>query len=297
MVDETVPEVPEKKFNQSNFFDIVREELFGGGLSQTQVEGLQIIGAACAKAELHPLVEQTAYVMATVFHEKAQTMQPIEEYGGSSTRYAPWYGRGYVQLTWEDNYAKQEAKMGDMPEGTFFMDDWKVHENWDRAMIPDVSAFICVNGMKDGDFTGVGLSKYIKEGSCDYWNARRIVNGTDKAELIAGYANIFEDALAAGFEGMEIPMPPPPPVEGEAIQLSIVRVQVGESINEVHPDVLTAQALLAGHDYDAGELDGIAGPKFTAAVKEFQKDMGIQVTGILDAASWDDLENWIEIGV
>lgn len=28
----------------------------------------------------------------------------LEEGGGAQTRYAPWYGRGFLQLTWEENY-------------------------------------------------------------------------------------------------------------------------------------------------------------------------------------------------
>ena len=52
-----------------------------------------------------------------------------------------------------------------------------------------------------GDFTGKKLSDYIKPGSVDYVNARRIVNGTDCAEQIADYASKYEDALKIGMEG------------------------------------------------------------------------------------------------
>lgn len=44
-------------------------------------------------------------------------------------------------------------------------------------------------------FTGVGLPRYIRGSRCDYVNARRIVNGTDRASLIAGYAKEFEQIL------------------------------------------------------------------------------------------------------
>ena len=54
--------------------------------------------------------------------------------------------------------------------------------------------------MRDGDFTGKDLADYIDEDNCDYVEARRIVNGTDRAEQIAGYAEKFEAALRAGFE-------------------------------------------------------------------------------------------------
>ncbi len=49
--------------------------------------------------------------------------------------------------------------------------------------------------------TGKRLSDYIKPGSVDYLNARRIVNGTDRAEQIAGYAREYERALRVGMDG------------------------------------------------------------------------------------------------
>lgn len=52
-----------------------------------------------------------------------------------------------------------------------------------------------VDGMEAGRFTGKKLSDYLPG---DYVNARRIINGTDKAEQIAGYARQFEAALKAG---------------------------------------------------------------------------------------------------
>lgn len=188
------PEEPSDRFNATAFFDCVRESLFGGSLTQSQVDGLNTIGAECRKAGLDPMIQQTAYVLATVYHETAHTMQPIEEWGGASASYAPWYGRGHVQLTWEDNYRKQQDKHGHLGE------DYKVHDDWNRALIEPVSALICVEGMQDGDFTGKKLDDYITKSDIDYVNARRIVNGTDRAEQIAGYAREFEKAIRAGFE-------------------------------------------------------------------------------------------------
>jgi hypothetical protein len=45
--------------------------------------------------------------------------------------------------------------------------------------------------MAHGIYTGKKLSDYINADKCDFLNARRIVNGTDKAELIMGYAQRF----------------------------------------------------------------------------------------------------------
>lgn len=189
--DEPVPAGP--AFDPSKFFDSVRDSLFGGSLNQGQVDGLETLGRSCREWGLDPLIEQSAYVFATAYHETAQTIQPIEEYGGPSTRYAPWYGRGYVQLTWEENYEKQQTKLGHKGG------DYKVHDDWNRALLPHVSADVTVGGMMDGDFTGKALDDYITLGTVDYVNARRIVNGTDKANTIAGYAQKFEEAIRAGF--------------------------------------------------------------------------------------------------
>lgn len=187
-------------FSATAFYDSIRQSLFGGSLSQSQVDGHSVLGRACGIFKLDPLVEQSAYTLATAYHETAQTMQPIEEYGGPSTSYAPWYGRGFVQLTWEENYQNQQTKLGEYADTLdAYGIAWKVHDDWNLALVPATSAIITVGGMRDGDFTGVGLSDYITADSVDYVNARRIVNGTDCAEQIAGYADDYETALRAGF--------------------------------------------------------------------------------------------------
>lgn len=192
------PEPPD--FNAAAFFDEIRESLFGGSLNQGQVDGHNILGKACTMAELDPLVQQSAYILATVYHETARTMQPIEEYGGWNTRYAPWFGRGYIQLTWEENYKKQQEKLKGMPLVHLHDIPYQVHDNKDLALNPHTSAIITVWGMKDGDFTGKKLDDYINNQSVDYVNARRIVNGTDRAEKIAEYAELYESAILVGMK-------------------------------------------------------------------------------------------------
>ena len=195
------PENGRPAFNAAAFFDAIRANLFGGSLNQGQVDGHNLIGNACSVAGLDPVLEQSAYILATVYHETAQTMQPIEEYGGWNTHYAPWFGRGYVQLTWEENYKKQQDKLYAIEQVHIYDIPYQVHGDWNLALVPSTSAIITVGGMKDGDFTGKKLSDYIKPGSVDYVNARRVVNGTDRAEQIAGYAREYERALRAGMDG------------------------------------------------------------------------------------------------
>lgn len=52
-------------------------------------------------------------------------------------------------------------------------------------------------GMREGLFTGKKLGDYIDAQHCDYENARRIINGIDQAELIAGYAQTLEGFVRA----------------------------------------------------------------------------------------------------
>ncbi len=48
---------------------------------------------------------------------------------------------------------------------------------------------------KFGDFTGKALEEYFNASKTDWINARRIINGKDKAELIASYAEKFYTAI------------------------------------------------------------------------------------------------------
>ena len=138
-------------------------------------------------------LRQVAYMLATAKHETANTFAPIEEYGkGKGLPYGQpdpvtglvYFGRGYVQLTWARNY-KSMGKALNLP---LFLHP-------DLALRYDVAYKIMSYGMTHGTFTGVALRRYINEGKTDYQNARKIINGTDKADLIAGYATAIEQML------------------------------------------------------------------------------------------------------
>ena len=97
-------------FDRSIFFNRVRSSLFSGSLSQSQVDGMNYMLDVFERDYNWPDLRWIAYAFATAYHETAFTMQPIKEYGGESylrsKPYYPYYGRGYVQLTWEENYRK-----------------------------------------------------------------------------------------------------------------------------------------------------------------------------------------------
>ena len=64
-----------------------------------------------------------------------------------------------------------------------------------RMLEEEPSAYVLYDGMIEGWFTGVGLPGYFNDDEEDPYNARQVVNGHDKAELIAGYYGDFKGAL------------------------------------------------------------------------------------------------------
>lgn len=182
------------RLNRDVFFGQIRG-LFGR-ISQSQVDGLNSLLDAVGGC----LINEAAYMLATAYHETAHTMQPIEEYGkGRGKDYGKrlkmsrkpysdtlplYYGRGYVQLTWYENYEKAGKKVG-----------VDLLNEPGLALSAPIAAKIMREGMLEGWFTGKKLSDYVGLRTADYVGARRIINGTDKANLIADYAVAFELAL------------------------------------------------------------------------------------------------------
>lgn len=190
--------------NRKVFFDHVRQSPFPKKLNQKQVEGCGTILDECerwgiiANASAKSEIAQASYILATAFWETDNTMQPIKEGGGikylKSKKYYPWYGRGYVQLTWEANYKKYRG----IVQQKFGVD---IIISPDQAMLTDVACYILFDGMRMGKFTGKALADYFNTKTIDYVGARRIINGTDKAREIAGIAMQFNSALSASMEG------------------------------------------------------------------------------------------------
>ena len=173
----------------SGGFSILRKSF--GSLNQDQVDNINLIIGYCSKHSLE--YNQVAYVLATAWHETNQTMLPVieaywlsEGWRKKNLRYYPWYGRGFVQLTWEDNYKLADKKLGLNGE---------MLKNPSLAQVPKYASEILVLGSKEGWFTGKKLSDYITRTTKDYKNARRIINGVDKAQKITNEATIFEKAL------------------------------------------------------------------------------------------------------
>jgi hypothetical protein len=141
------------------------------------------IKAECVAQEIG-LATQIAYVLATAQWETAHTFRPVREafwkddaWRRQHLGYFPYYGRGYVQLTWRSNYEKYgrilDIDLGGEP---------------DLALDPNVALFILVHGFKTGAFTGRKITDYITDGMTDFVKARRCINGMDKAREIAELA-------------------------------------------------------------------------------------------------------------
>lgn len=198
--------------------------VFGGKLTPAQFAGCEAdlqLGAGRL-----PL-SWMAYCLATDYHETGHTMQPERERGSGDGADADpwddyleqydtgakaialgntpeadgdgitWAGRGKVQITGHTNYAKADARLhelGVLKAGESLLD------TPDLALRLDVAAATLVVGMLEGWFTGKKLNTYLPNPARreHFAAARRIVNGTDRADLVAGYAMAFQDALRRG---------------------------------------------------------------------------------------------------
>ncbi len=210
-----------KMIDAAKFFPIVRNSVFPHRLTQEQVNGMNAIIKAWDSSVFGDL-RWLSYMMATAFHETGGRMQPISELGGydyCERMYGPfgrrpntarqmgnthmgdgykYRGRGYVQMTWHNNYLHAGAIIGVDLVG-----------NPDLAMQPDIAAKVMFAGMTDAKiifddfsddqnftFTGRSLEDCFSDRVDDPYNARRIINGTDHASLIADTHGDFLAALS-----------------------------------------------------------------------------------------------------
>lgn len=200
------------QIDRKAFFADVRTGLFGGRLRQSQVAGIEAVLDAWEAT--HPQGDRRwlAYMLATAFHETAATMQPVRETLAASDAAAAarlesawargrlgsvrtpywrpdaegrcWLGRGLVQLTHKANYECMSRETG-----------IDLVADPGRAMEMAVAVAILFAGMEKGLFTGRKLGDYFTAGRADWINARRIINGLDRAADVAAYGRCFHRAL------------------------------------------------------------------------------------------------------
>ncbi|WP_018652934.1 glycoside hydrolase family 19 protein [Actinobacillus capsulatus] len=198
-----------------DFFFSQYEKLFNK-LTSAQKQALENIFTGIEEyieAELSYIctLPKIAYMLATAKHETGHTFEPITERGNRAyfNKYDPiladtpkrrkvaiementekgdgykYRGRGYVQLTWRKNYRKS---------GEYLHKD--LVNNPELALDQKNATKIMIYGMETGMFTEIKMAHYISGKKKDYFNARRIINGTDKAKTIAEYADKLEGCL------------------------------------------------------------------------------------------------------
>lgn len=192
--------------DRAKFFAHLRSgaaPMFGRSLSKGQVAGIEgILDGFAVTGDGRD--KTLAYGLATARREVGAGMVPVREgfkktdaearayvlkhypakYGKPA---GPWghvyYGRGYVQLTWLDNYQR---------EG--------IAADPDKALDPVFAAELMFKGLLDGRWNGAGkgIAFYLPTGGPDdLKNARRTVNITDHWEEIAGFYRQFMAAIDA----------------------------------------------------------------------------------------------------
>lgn len=207
--------------DRAKFFAALKSRGLFTSLTAEQVSGIDAILDEGVRRGTN--LNRLAYIIATVFHETAARMHPVRETLASTDAGAiralesawksgklpwvkrpywrvdadgkSWFGRGYVQITHRVNY--QKFGIADDPS---------------KALDPVIALRILFDGMEQGSFTGKKLADLIDdvdegdaEDKREFINSRTIINGTDRASLIAQHALAVEAALRdAGYSTDEV---------------------------------------------------------------------------------------------
>lgn len=199
--------------NRKFFFDQVKASLFDGSFKQTQVDGLTGILDKWEKESPDADDRWLAYMLGTAHHETRRTMQPVRETFASSDAQAisrldkayakgvltwvktpywrvdgagkSWFGRGLVQITHKSNYQKLGKAIG-----------VDLVADPSLALQLDTALKIMFVGMREGLFTGVSLSDRFSPTVERWRHARQIINGLERADLVASYAKAYYGAIS-----------------------------------------------------------------------------------------------------
>lgn len=235
--------------NKSKFFEEVKKSLFGGKLTQTQVNGLEAIIDEWNR-QGGGQREQLAYVLATPYHEVGRAYKPIREnlnYKSAAQIRKVWPSRFKTDADaspFVGNAKKLAIKvyggrLGNKPAPSsdgydFRGGGWEqrtgrvnferigIADNPNKILEPSFAAKSIVVGMRSGEYTGKKLSDFINNAKTDYGMARTIINAdrTRKTSTgtigsdIAGYAAKFDAALKAAGYSSVVPVTKPeiPPI-------------------------------------------------------------------------------------
>ncbi|WP_372381833.1 XVIPCD domain-containing protein [Xanthomonas sp. NCPPB 1068] len=237
--------------------------------------------------------KQISYMLATAQHETRNFQAPEEDFGRSQARKLGYsggeefYGRGYVHLTHDYNYAKFDKLLGLNGE---------MVRNPDMAKQPEIAAKVLVVGMRDGLFTGKPLDRYIDSDSHDVYNARRVVNGVTPskpwsvkaAKECEEYANNWERRVPDLIEsvkrdGVDLKHSVTPastsPQPSKSHDGKLEQGERGEQVKQLQGQL--AQLGATGRDGKPLQADGDFGGNTKYAVEQFQRGHGLQVDGVV----------------
>ena len=148
-----------------------------------------------AKAQGITCPAQIANMLATAGRESSMgaNMGESADTASQSSGGTQYWGRGYVQITGQENYAKGTAYLKSQGMNVDLV------ANPDLAKQPAIAAKLLVYGMKTGMFTTQKVGDYVNcNGRVDFSGARNVVNpgegGTNRAN-IAKASQIYYDAL------------------------------------------------------------------------------------------------------
>ena len=271
--------------DRNTFFALVRDDPFPRQLRISQVSGINdLLDAWEERGTDDP--RHLAYALATSYHETGRRMQPVREAFAASDAEARrilqrhfahkdrswycwpagphghvYYGRGDVQLTWHDNYERM-GRLLDLP----------LAEHPDLALESPISKVILIEGLLRGasgrgDFTGRSLEQFFNRDTDDPVNARRVVNGLDRAEDIAGYHRAFLRAIRAAMDSSHGPTIP------FQVNYTSKDDSKGPGMNAA---VRHLQEKMKAAGKPVGRIDGILGPKTAGAVRSYLADQDLR---------------------
>lgn len=264
----------------AKFFDHVRAPLFGGRLSQEQVDGMTAILAECATEGA--TLEQAAYILSTAHGESGGLMQPTREnmrysakrigevFGASrrqgipasklafnpvllaNTVYGGEWGRANLgnRIGTTDGWDMRGAGTGQIT-GYRNFDKWGRNMGLDLVGNPElledlkIATRALVKPMLEGWATGVKLSDCINDRKCDYVGARAVWNGSFEAKKYAANARVLEAALRADGWAPRKALPAELPSEiwsigTDGAKTSVEVVQRGEAVRISADPILIA---------------------------------------------------------
>jgi len=181
----------------------------------------------------------------------------LREYGGSQARYAPWFGRGVFQLTWNTNYAKMGQRLG-LP----------LLEKPDLVATPALGTIVAcmywadhnLNRWADAD-DAAAVSRAINRGSA-----------TSDKPANAEAERIALTAQAKQLLGVTSAVPMPSDTSTKALQSALNRLGASPKL----------------------KVDGGLGPLTAEAVRRFQAANGLVTSGIADGDTWARIRDHLE---